>query len=312
MAYASIIGALVDTGFDIYGQLSKPNPQTALDQESSRINNAANTYLAPFTQSNAWNINPQQLEQQSIQFGLQNAPAINQANMTQLQSMLNQAFPGYQTLFNQAATNTGQLLQGQVPSDVQNQIQRFAAQQALGSGGYGAGPIAPGAGLGGVAGGTAGTIAARNLGLTSLGLQQQGTSQFQGLMQTASNYMMPQLVNPLSLLPLSTLINTQEWSDTSLFNANQAMFTAKSNAAAAAAGMPSQSIYPGLGAGIASGISALGQSPSGQSGGSGSIMSMIMGMFGGSGGSGGGAAGGNLAATSNYGNMAVNSTAGEF
>lgn len=255
--------------------MSKPNPQTALDQESSRINDAANKYLAPFTQPGAWGINPQTMAQQSIQFGLGQAPAINQANMGQLQSMLNQAFPGYQAMFNTAAGNAGQLLQGNVPTDVQQQIQRSAAQQSIASGGYGAG-YGAGAGTG-----TTGAISARNLGLTSLQLQQQGTSQFQGLMQTASQYMTPQLVNPLSLLPLSTLINTQEWSDTSLFNANQAMFTAKSNAAAAAAGMPAQSIIPGIGSAISSGISALGQSPSGQSGGSGSIFSMLGSLFGG-------------------------------
>lgn len=274
MPYGSIVSGLVNAGFDIYNQLSKPNPQAQFAQESSRINAAANKYLAPFTNPKYWSINPQDLAAQSIQFGLQVAPNINQANMNQLQGLLNQAFPGYQTMFNQATANAQRLMSGQVPTDVQQQIQRNAAFTSLVGGTAGAGT------------GTTGAITARDLGLTSLQLQGQGTQQFQGLMQTASNYMMPQLVNPLSILPLSSLINTQEWSLGSAFQANQAMFTAKSNAAAAQAGMPGTSTAAGIGSGISSGISALTQSPGGQSGGSGSIMSLISGLFGGSGGGG--------------------------
>jgi hypothetical protein len=105
--------------------------------------------------------------------------------------------------------------------------------------------------------------------------------------------MMPQPVNPLSLLPLSDLINTGEWSKASLFQGNQAMFSAKSMAAAAATGMPpSSGALAGVGGDISSIIGALTKSPSGKSGGQGSMLSSIFSMFGGSGGGGGGGGGG--------------------
>jgi hypothetical protein len=266
---------LVNTGFDIYNQMSKPNPQKIADEYSTWIKGNAQRYIQPFTSSSYWNLDVPGMAQQSINFGLANAPAINQSNMTQLQTLMNQAMPGWQGMFNTMQGNTNQLLAGQVPTDVQQQIQRSAAYTGMMGGMAGAGT------------GTTGAITARDLGLTSLQMQQQGETQGMNLMTFARNYLMPQPVNPTSLLPLSDLMSGAEYGKNATFQANEAMYTAMGNVAAAKFGAPQTSLLGGMGGDISGLISALGKSPSGQSGGSGSILSSIMGMFGGGGGGGG-------------------------
>lgn len=229
------------------------------------LKDAAGQYIGPFTGQSFWDVNVPGMATQSIGYGIAQAPTINAANMTQLQSLLNQAFPGYQSMFGQATSNAQQLMQGNIPTDVSDMLKRNAAQTAV-SGGYGA-PMM-------------GSNMLRNLGLTSLQMQQQGTSQFGNLMTMASNYMMPQPVNPLSLLPLSDLINTTEWSKASRFQANQAMYTAMANAAAGQYGAPTTNQGAGTAASLGGGISSLLSGLFGGSGGGGGIMSM----FGGSGG----------------------------
>jgi len=191
------------------------------------------------------------MAQKSIQFGLQNAGAVNQANMAQLQDLLNQALPGYQGMVGQMSGNVRSLLAGAVPQDVQDQIQRSTAYQNLISGIGGPG------GAGGAL--TRNAATARSLGLTSLSLQQMGAQQGTNLMQLARNYLMPQPVNPLSLLPLSDLIQGGEWQREAQFQANLAGYTASSNQAAAAAGQPLSNPLAGIGGGIGAITSTLGQ-----------------------------------------------------
>jgi hypothetical protein len=279
MAYASIIGGLVQAGFSIYNQLSKPNPMAPLAQESSRINQAANKYLLPFANNPAyWNINVPDLAAQGLQFGMAYAPQINQFQMNQLQGLLGQALPGYQGIVNQMTTNAQQFMQGVVPTDVQQQIQRSAAFSSLMGGTAGAGT------------GTSGAITARDLGLTSLNLTQQGQQMGQNLIQMARNYLMPQPVNPASLLPVTDLINAAEWGKSATFQANEAAYTAKTNAAAAAVGAPQQGVAGGIGAALGGLFNQLGQKnpQTGQSGMQG-IMGLFSSLFGG--GSSGGSSG---------------------
>lgn len=180
----------------------------------------------------------------SIDFGLTNAPAVNQSNMQQLQQMLGQALPGYQGMVNQATTNTQSLLAGNVPTDVQQQIQRSSAFQTLQSGAFaGSAPT--------------GAVTARDLGLTSLNLQQQGFNQMQGLVSTARNYLMPQPVNPLSLLPLQDLISGSEWSKTQTYNARVQYANERANALAAQYGGPMTSNIGQIGQGVQTGLGAL-------------------------------------------------------
>jgi hypothetical protein len=225
------------------------NKNAPLAEASGRINKAASAYITPFAQNQAfWNIDPTQLATQGINFGLAQAPGINTANMQQLQYMLGTAIPGYGNIVNQMATNTQQLLAGQIPADVQSQIQRSAAFTSLMSGAGG------GAGTAGTAG-----LTARDLGLTSLQLQQQGFGQGQNLLNLGRTALMPQPVNPLSLLPLSDLINAVEWSKSAYFQANEAAFNARSAAASAGAGLPASNPLGDIGGILGSLTGQLGQ-----------------------------------------------------
>jgi hypothetical protein len=196
-------------------------------------------------------------------------------------SGLQGTFGQMQDIWGQMRPNVTSMLAGQVPQDVQDQIRRNAAFTSMSSG----------AGTGGT-----GAITARDLGLTSLDLTEKGQAMAgslltsggnlmtsgQNLLGFARNYLMPQPVNPLSLLPLSDLISGAQWSKSALFQANEAAYTAKANAAAAGVGAPSQSLAGTLG-GITGGLQSLfGQGPSGKS-----PFSSLLGMFGGGGGGGG-------------------------
>jgi hypothetical protein len=288
-AIAGIVGAvgsLASAGAGIAGSLTSKGPNTA--EESSRINEAANKFILPFAGINNpfWNIDIPTMARQSIEFGLGAAPAINQNNMQQLQQLLGMALPGYQGMVSGMQTGAMNLLQGpttqsllagNVPADVQNQIQRSAAYQSLIGGTAGAGT------------GTTGAITARDLGLTSLDLMGRGQAmetagfgQASNLLQLSRNYLMPQPVNPLSLLPLSDLISGSEWTKAAQFTANQAAFTAKSNAAAAGVGAPTQPLA-GIGGAIQGLLGNLTQQPSG---GGQSQLQSILGLFGGGGGGG--------------------------
>jgi hypothetical protein len=275
MGFGAIIGAVGSLAAAGIGAASKGGlfgggGGPDMGQYASRLNEAANQYILPFTDPSKWELNIPAMAATGIGFGLTNAPAINQANMGQLQDLLTRAMPGWQGMFNQMQTNTNALLAGAVPQDVQDQIRRNAAFTSLMGGSAGAGT------------GATGTITARDLGLTSLQLQQTGQQQGTNLLNFARNYLMPQPVNPMSLLPLSDLISGTEWSKSAVFQANEAAYTAKANAAAAGIGAPSQGLAGTLG-GITGGLQSLfGQGPSGQS-----PIQSLLGMFGGGGGGGG-------------------------
>jgi hypothetical protein len=288
---------LVQTGFSIYNDVSKKNPDAPLHEESSRINQAANQFILPYTDPSKWSLDIPGMANQAMNIGLSEAPQINAQNMAQLQVMLNQAMPGWQnTMANMAATNA-QLSAGQVPTDVQDQITRNAAQMAMRSG--------IGAGGAGTAL-TGRTITARDLGLTSLDLEKTGQAQTLQQMQFQRNYLMPQPVNPTSLVPLSDLIGANEWSKTASYNANIQAFIAKSNAAAAQVGAPQQSLLGGVGGDISGLLSSLGKTnpQTGQSG-----FSSLMNLFGGgSSGSSGGSGGWNLSSFGSGSGATIGST----
>jgi hypothetical protein len=291
-AIAGIVGAvgsLASAGVGIAGALGGGGGGPNLGEYSSRLNEAANQYITPFAGMNNpfWNLDIPGMARQGIQFGLSAAPDINQLNMMQLQTLLNQALPGYQGMVSglqggamnllQGPT-TQSLLAGNVPADVQNQIRRSAAYQSLIGGTAGAGT------------GTAGAITARDLGLTSLDLMQRGVGmetagfgQASNLLQLSRNALMPQPVNPLSLLPLTDLISGAEWTKSANFTANQAAYTAKANAAAAGVGAPSQPL-----AGVGGAIQGLlGNLTTTDPSTGKSQLSSILGLFGGGRGGGG-------------------------
>jgi hypothetical protein len=266
MAYAAIIGTLVNVGFDVYKQFGGTSAASRAGQYAKQLRGSADRFITPFTKPEYWNLNIPDMATQSLEYGYQQAPALNQFNMQQLEGLLGRALPGYQQMVSTAAGNTQALLSGQIPSDVQSQIQRTTAESAI---------------AGGFAGsGAARSLTARDLGLTSLQLQQTGQSQMSSLIGTARNYLMPQPVNPTSLLPLSDLIGGAEWSKAATFQANQADYTAFANALAAQYGAPQTASGGGLGGDISGLIGALGQKnpETGQSAGGG-IMSMLGSLF---------------------------------
>jgi hypothetical protein len=250
------IGSLASAGVGIAGALGGGGGGPNLGDYASRLNQAAKKYILPFAGMNNpfWNIDVPGMATQGIQFGLGAAPQINQFNMEQLQGLLNQALPGYQGMVSGLQTGAMDLLQGpttqsllagNVPADVQNQIRRSAAYQSLIGGTAGAGT------------GTAGAITARDLGLTSLdlinrgvGMETAGAGQATSLLQLSRNFLMPQPVNPLSLLPLSDLIQGTEWQKEATYKANAAAYTAQANTAAARIGAPPQNPLAGVGGAI--------------------------------------------------------------
>ena len=90
--------------------------------------------------------------------------------------------PGYASNLGQQGQNVGSMLRGDVPADVVRNIQQAGAERGIAMG----------------MGGGANTNAAwlRALGLTSLGLQNQGAKQFS---QMQSDLPVPELWNPMSL-----------------------------------------------------------------------------------------------------------------
>src|SRR5574342_245728 len=91
------------------------------------------------------------------------ADLVNTANTQQLLKMMESLVPGYGQLIRQGVQNAAALMRGELPEDVQRQIQDYSAEQAVSRGVSGS----QFANLGEL----------RSFGLTSLQAQQQGQNQ---------------------------------------------------------------------------------------------------------------------------------------
>ena len=109
----------------------------------------------------------------------------NQFNASQMTSLLNSVMPGWSGAATQAGKNITSELQGQIPTDVAEQIQSSTAAQAL-TGGFG------GSGL-------MGNTLAKNLGLTSLQLMNQGQSSLQSWSSLIDSMYAPGQMNAASM-----------------------------------------------------------------------------------------------------------------
>ena len=126
------------------------------------------------------------------------AQRTTQAEQTQLESQLRRAIPGYDQLVQQASKNIGAALAGEISPEVSAQVQRSAAGRAL---------------MGGYAGTGAGrALTARDLGLTSMQLQNQGLAQAQNFIQQqrAFGMVQPFSVSSMFITPAQRIGAIQE------------------------------------------------------------------------------------------------------
>jgi hypothetical protein len=282
MGWGALIGGVVSGIASGVGAATKGGGGGGSGVDAGTIKRARQIYIDPFTNANYWNLDVPGAFQQSWNIGQQVAPGINQFNQQQLTNMLNQTIPGWQGMYSQMGTNVTSELGGNIPQDVQNQIQRFGAQQQLTSGIGGAGGVGP-AGAGALM--TGKTITARDLGLTSLSLMNQGQTGFGNMLALAKNYLMPQPVNPMSLLPFEDLVAGQQWSKQAQFQANLAGFTASADQAGAMLQLPNNQASSAIG-GIGGALSGLFQTNPNTGT---SPISNLFNLFGGGGGGGSGA-----------------------
>jgi len=278
LGIAGSIAGLASAGVGIAGDLGAFGGGSGGSGGSGAYGNQlkilANNILNSYQKPGYWNIDPTQLLATSMQAGMQYAPQINQFNMQQLQGLLGQALPGYQQAVGTSMGNINAMLQGQVPTDVQQMLTNSSAYQALQTG----------MGAGGAATGTAAAgINTRALGLTSLGLQQQGQAGLQSMIQLGRTYLTPQLASVQSILPLSTLLQESEWAKSNQYNAALAYYTGRANSLAAQFGGQPANNLAGLASNIGGAAGTLFGTPGGTNQG---LIGQIAGMYTGGGTSG--------------------------
>lgn len=124
--------------------------------------------------------------------------AANQFSQSQINQMLEQAIPGYSSIAKTISGNIASEVSGQIPTDVQQQVENLTAGQAL-AGGY-------------AGSGAHGALVARDLGLTSLDLTQQGLSSMEGWTRTAASLYEPSMINVSSMFitPMQEYQTTNE------------------------------------------------------------------------------------------------------
>ena len=113
--------------------------------------------------------------------GIPSLPSASTLSSNQL-GILNNAIPGFSGLTKSASSIVGSALNGQIPQDVQQQIQDAAAKQAVEGG-------MPGSNM--QSGSLFGNSYLKNLGLTSLGQQQTGMQDLLSLLQGYSGTVAP-------------------------------------------------------------------------------------------------------------------------
>lgn len=116
------------------------------------------------------------------------ASSVNQFMTSQAQAPYIQNLPNYMQSVAQRSANTGQMLKGEVPTDVVNQIMQQAAERGIAGG-------APSSQ-------NSNAAYLRALGLNSLQMMQQGSQQFS---QEIADTPVPELWNPMSLVVPQTL-----------------------------------------------------------------------------------------------------------
>jgi hypothetical protein len=115
----------------------------------------------------------------SLQSGTELATKTTAAEQTLLEAQLRRAIPGYDQLIAQAGKTIGSRLRGEVDQDVQSQLQRAVAGRSVGGGFKDASGIRT-------------NLLARDFGLTSMQIQNQGLAQAQNFIQQQRTFGMAQ------------------------------------------------------------------------------------------------------------------------
>jgi hypothetical protein len=155
---------------------------------------------------NAPNVNAEEQTRSAISANQQNLGALkttandlNTFNFDQLQGMLRKSIPGYDNLLSKTRGVIDSQLSGEIPQDVQDQIQRSGAVRSIG-GGYG------GSGMNR-------NLVARDLGLTSLDLTNRGLDSASKWIATARQSLTPQLFDITSMFIKPETLIQNEWNN---------------------------------------------------------------------------------------------------
>jgi hypothetical protein len=109
----------------------------------------------------------------------------NQFSRDQVTQMLRSIIPGYDKIASNISGNIESLTGGKIPTDVSDAVQNSAAARSLGTGTAG--------------GGMGRNLVARDLGLTSLALTQQGLSAAESWMKTSQELYAPTQISLSSM-----------------------------------------------------------------------------------------------------------------
>ncbi len=127
------------------------------------------------------------------------AGKVNDFNYDQLHAMLQKAIPGYDELIKSQGVDIASMLKGEIPQDVQDQIQRNSAVKSL-YGGYG------GTGMGR-------NLVARDLGLTSLQITDKALDSASRWMASTKALSVPGQFNVASMFVTPAQMAENEWSN---------------------------------------------------------------------------------------------------
>jgi hypothetical protein len=142
------------------------------------------------------------------------ADKTNANDQSSLDALLRKAIPGYESIVGQASKNIQSNLSGELSPDIVQNIQRSAAAKSL-SGGVGGSGISR-------------NLVARDLGISSMQLKQQGLNNAMNFIQTQRN---SAIINPMSVsamfLTPAQRINTQMQNSQNQFQAQTAQAQAQ-------------------------------------------------------------------------------------
>ncbi len=148
------------------------------------------------------------------------ASKTNSFNFDQIQSMLRKAIPGYDQMISKQGGIINSEMNGEIPQDVQDAIQRNSATRSMGGGYAGSGMNR--------------NLTARDLGMTSLALTDKGLSSSEQWLQQMKSTALPSMFNLSSMFITPEQQAQNEWQNQiSSFQrnwSNNVMLTNASNA----------------------------------------------------------------------------------